>query len=181
MPSATTVTQRFSLVIIVIQNSPFRKEEKAAPPTLQEEWVSATKIIYEAVVRIRDALQLSLNIQAVKLIEDPSDLPESALIAAERFGHLSLCQTFALMKRQSLTLYTDKKSEWCWAPVVALGYADCSPGSESCEIIKPLMGVPDSEKAERFFSEFSKLPLGKYSGVLLVPADKADSRLTCFS
>lgn len=66
----------------------------------------------EAAVKIRDALKLTLNIQAVRFIEDPSEVPESAVNAHERFGHLSLCQAFALVKRDGLTLYTDKSSEW---------------------------------------------------------------------
>ncbi|MBR2740267.1 MAG: DUF169 domain-containing protein [Oscillospiraceae bacterium] len=128
----------------------------------------------EAAVKISDALKLTLNIQAVRFIEDPSEVPESAVNAHDRFGHLSLCQAFALVKRDGLTLYTDKSSEWCWAPVVALGYADCSPGSETFEIIKPLMGVRDLEKADKFFREYPRLPLGKYKGLLLAPADKAE-------
>ena len=128
----------------------------------------------EIAVRLRDTLHLSLHIQAAKLIEDAADVPETALHAREAFGHLSLCQAFALVKRQGLTLYTDKSSEWCWAPAVALGYVDCSPGTESYEIIKPLMGIPDPEKAERFFSAFPRLPLGKYKGVLLAPAESAE-------
>ena len=128
----------------------------------------------EAGIKIRDALKLTLNIQAVKFIEDPSELPEGVLNAKENFGHLSLCQAFALVKRNGVTLYTDKSSEWCWAPVVSLGYADCSPGTEAFEVIKPLMGVTDPEKAQKFFEEYPRLPLGKYSGVLLAPADKAE-------
>ncbi|MBR6404795.1 MAG: DUF169 domain-containing protein [Lachnospiraceae bacterium] len=128
----------------------------------------------EAAGKLKNALHLTLNIQAVKLIEDDSDIPGSALRAREAYGHLSLCQAFALVKRQGLTLYTDRSSEWCWAPVVALGYADCSPGTEAYEIIKPLMGIPDPDKAERFFSDFPRLPLGKYKGVLLAPAEHAE-------
>lgn len=127
-----------------------------------------------AATKIREALHLTLNIQAVKFIEDPSEVPENVLIARESFGHLSLCQAFALVKRQGLTLYTDKNSEWCWAPVVSLGYADCSPGTESFEVIKPLMGITDPEKAQKFFEEYPRLPLGKYSGLLMAPADKAE-------
>ena len=85
----------------------------------------------EAAARLKEALKLKLNIQAVKFIEDPADVPENAIRAREAYGHLSLCQAFALVKRQGLTVYTDKNSEWCWAPAVALGYADCSPGTES--------------------------------------------------
>ena len=128
----------------------------------------------EAAARIRDALHLTLNIQAVKLVEDPGDIPENVILARENYGHLSLCQAFALVKREGVTLYTDRNSEWCWAPAVALGYVDCSPGTESFEIIRPLMGVSDPEKSEQFFKEFPRLPLGKYKGVLLAPAEKAE-------
>ena len=128
----------------------------------------------EAAARLKEALKLKLNIQAVKFIEDPADVPENAIRARDAYGHLSLCQAFALVKREGLTVYTDKSSEWCWAPAVALGYADCSPGTESYEVIKPLMGVTDPEKAERFFSAFPRLPLGKYKGLLMAPADSAE-------
>ncbi len=127
----------------------------------------------EAALRLKSFLDLKLHIQAVKLIEDPADVPAEAVHARELCGHLSLCQAFALTKRQGKTLYTDKTSEWCWAPVVGLGYADCSPGTKTFNIISPLMGVQDPEKATKFFAEFPRLPVGKYQGVLLAPAEEA--------
>ncbi len=127
----------------------------------------------EAALKIKEALDLKLHIQAVKLIEDPAELPEGVEIAREVYGHLSLCQAFGLVKRQGKTLYTDKRSEWCWAPVVGLGYADCSPGTKTFQIISPLMGVQDPEKATRFFADFPRLPVGKVQGVLLAPATEA--------
>ncbi len=126
--------------------------------------------INEAARRLKDFLDLKLEIQAAKLIEDPADVPENALIASKEYGHLSLCQAFALTKRRGKTLYTDKSSEWCWAPAVGLGYGDCSPGTKSYEIICGMIGIPDPERAKRFFADFPRLPLGKYQGVLLGPA-----------
>ena len=128
----------------------------------------------QAAQRLKDFLDLKLNIQAVKLIEDPADVPANAEIARDAFGHLSLCQAFALTKRQGKTLYTDKSSEWCWAPVVGLGYGDCSPGTGSFQVISRLLGIQDPEQANRFFADFPRLPLGKYQGVLLAPATEAE-------
>ena len=128
----------------------------------------------EAAKRLKDYLDLKLNIQAVKLIEDPADVPANAEIASKAFGHLSLCQAFALTKRQGKTLYTDKSSEWCWAPVVGLGYGGCSPGTGSFQRISRLLGIQDPERADKFFAEFPRLPLGKYQGVLLAPATEAE-------
>lgn len=131
-------------------------------------------IVNEAAKRITDFLDLKLNIVAVKLIEDPADVPESASIAGEEWGHLSLCQAFALTKRQGKTLYTDKSSEWCWAPVVGLGYAETGPETPCFREISRLLGIQDQEKADRFFEAFPRLPVGKYKGVLLAPAREAE-------
>lgn len=128
----------------------------------------------EAALRLKDFLDLKLNIQAVRLIEDPADVPADAENAREAFGHLSLCQAFALVKRQGKTLYTDKSSEWCWAPVVGLGYGDCSPGTGSFRVISRLLGIQDPERAEEFFADFPRLPVGKYQGVLLGPATEVE-------
>jgi len=124
--------------------------------------------------KIRDTLDLKLEIQAVKLIKDPAEVPQEALNARETYGHLSLCQAFALTKRLGKTLYTDKSSEWCWAPVVGLGYADCSPGTKSFSVISRLLGIQDQQRADEFFAEFPRLPVGVYQGVLLGPAVSAD-------
>ena len=43
----------------------------------------------EAALRLKEFLDLKLNIQAVKLIEDPADVPANAENAREAFGHLS--------------------------------------------------------------------------------------------
>ena len=128
----------------------------------------------EAALQIKEFLDLKLEIQAVKLIEDPAEVPESAVNAHAEYGHLSLCQAFALTKRHGITLYTDKSSEWCWAPVVGLGYAETGPGTPCFNTISRLLGIQDPERAHKFFADFPRLPVGKYQGVLLGPAVRAE-------
>ena len=113
----------------------------------------------EAALRIKEFLDLKLEIQAVKLIEDPSEVPENAVNAHKEYGHLSLCQAFALTKRHGITLYTDKSSEWCWAPVVGLGYAETGPGTPCFNTISRLLGIQDPERAHKFFADFPRLPV----------------------
>lgn len=123
---------------------------------------------------VKTFLDLKLEIQAVKFISDEAQVPDCAVRAAEKIGHLSLCQAFALAKRQGKTVYTTKASEWCWAPLVALGYVECRPGSDSFEAIVRNLGIASMDEAEDFFTHFPCLPLGKYRGVLVGPAATAD-------
>lgn len=123
---------------------------------------------------MKDFLDLKLEIQAVKFISDEAELPEHAIRAAEQLGHLALCQALALAKRQGKTVYTAKDAEWCWSPLVALGYVDCAPGSAAFETIVKFLGIADAAAGEAFFAAFPRLPLGKYRGVLIGPASSAD-------
>lgn len=118
-------------------------------------------------------LKLDLEIQAVKFITDPADVPADAVNAREQIGHLSLCQALAITKREGKTIYTTKYSEWCWAPLVSMGYVDCSPGSEAFAEISPLIGIQDQEEAKAFFARFPMLPRDKYCGLLIGPARTA--------
>jgi len=119
---------------------------------------------------LKDCLDLTLEIQAVKFIEDPDDVPKEAIIAEKEYGHLALCQALALAKRARKTVYTTKAAEWCWAPLVALGYVSCEPGDESFQMISKCLGMQDPKEAEAFLAKFPTLPRGKYCGVLIAPA-----------
>ena len=116
------------------------------------------------------ALGLKTEPIAVKMIGNESEVPEGAIHPfRDQNRHLALCQAFALVRREKVTIYTDKTSEWCWAPLVAFGMCDSDEGTEAYNVITGVIGVREKDAAKRFFSNFPRLPLGKYIGVLLAP------------
>lgn len=107
---------------------------------------------------------------AVKMIEDEKDVPDNALNPKRDMGkHMSLCQAYALARRNRKTVYMDKASEWCWCPMVCMGYIDAGPGTPSFDILSRFIGISDKAAAEKFFAEFPRLPFGKYKGLVISP------------
>ena len=128
----------------------------------------------EKVKDICEKLQLELHPQAVKMLADGDEIPASAIMAGEKYGHLSYCQAQALAKRDGMTVYMNKKDHWCWASLVGFGMVDCSKGTKAFEALMPALGIADPEKAEAFFGEFPILPPNKYTGTVVAPAETAD-------
>ena len=119
---------------------------------------------------LHSTLELSTEPVAVKLIEAGAEAPKNAIMPYKDFGrHIAACQAFALVRREKKTIYCDKTSEWCWAPLVAFGLCDCEEGTEAYNILTSIGGNKDSEAAKKFFTNFPRMPLGKYQGILLMP------------
>ena len=122
----------------------------------------------------RDILKKTLGMRtepiAVKMVVSESEIPQEAQHTYRDAGvHMALCQAFALVRREKKTIYVDKTSEWCWAPLVAFGLVDTDDGTEAYKIITSVIGIKDIDAARQFFANFPKLPLGKYIGILLAP------------
>lgn len=125
--------------------------------------------------KLNELLELRYPAVALKMVEDESVVPASALRPAEQTGrHIALCQAFALARRQGKTVYMRKQDHWCWNPLITYGAVECRRGTEPFKLISSLMGISDPDKADDFVDSFPKLPLGKYAGVLISPLDKAD-------
>ncbi len=124
----------------------------------------------EEIMEIQSLLKLTLNPQAVKMIEKPEEIPEEAQIASETTGHLAYCQAQALAKRDGKTIYMEKKDHWCWASLVGFGHVDCSPSTPAFEEIARNLGIADLDEARAFFAKFPMLPYGKYIGTVVGPA-----------
>lgn len=119
-------------------------------------------------------LNLELHPQAVKMLTEEDEIPESAIRAGEKFGHLAYCQAQALAKRDGMTVYMEKKDHWCWATLVGFGMVDCSPESPAFETLMPFLGIQDPAKAPEFFAKFPMLPYGKYTGTVVGPAESVE-------
>ena len=125
-------------------------------------------------LKYSEVFRKTLGIQtepiAVKFIEDEAQIPENAVFPLRDLGaHLAMCQAFALVRREKKTILCDKKSEWCWCPLVAFGLCESAEGTDAFEILSSVGGLSDREAGRRWFAAFPRLPFGKYLGVLLAP------------
>jgi uncharacterized protein (DUF169 family) len=65
---------------------------------------------------------------AVKLLNKEMEMPEGAIRPKRDLGyHLSLCQGFAMSRREGKTVAMFIEDMWCYSPVLALGIA--KPGT----------------------------------------------------
>ncbi len=70
-------------------------------------------------------LQLKTFLFAVKLLKKAEDIPEGAVRPKKDLGsHLALCQGFSLSRRDGQTVAMMKEDNWCYAPMIALGFGE---------------------------------------------------------
>jgi uncharacterized protein (DUF169 family) len=121
---------------------------------------------------LHDMLLLRYEPIAVKMIEDLADVPENAVNPKRDMGkHMCLCQAYALTRRNKKTIFMDKDSEWCWCPLVCMGYVESAPGTKTFDFLTGFIGIGDKDAAKNFFSRFPRLPYGKYKGIVSAPLD----------
>ncbi|MBR4953615.1 MAG: DUF169 domain-containing protein [Oscillospiraceae bacterium] len=120
-------------------------------------------------------LRLNNPAVALKFIEDEKDVPENALRPyRDKQRHYSICQAFALARRENRTVFMTKDDEWCWNPMITYGLVECKRGTPEFDLLASYMGIKDKEKAADFVDNFPKLPYGKYKGTLIAPLCDAD-------
>jgi uncharacterized protein (DUF169 family) len=94
---------------------------------------------------------------AVKMLAKEEEIPQDAFRPRRDRGfHLSLCQAFAMSRRQRVTVAMLKEDNWCWAPLIGLGLVDAQA----------------AEKFEATKNQVKILPrfeYGKYLGIVSTP------------
>jgi uncharacterized protein (DUF169 family) len=125
---------------------------------------------------LHDMLLLRYEPIAVKMIKDLAEVPENAVHPKRDMGkHMSLCQAYALTRRNKKTIFTDMDSEWCWCPIICMGYVDSEPGSKTYDFMANFIGgrhkdsVDSKDAVKSFFAHFPRLPYGKYKGIVSAP------------
>ncbi len=119
---------------------------------------------------LRKELILRYEPIAIKMIEDEKEVPKEAIYPKRDLGkHMALCQAFAKTRRDMKTIYMDKHSEWCWAPLIGLGLVECREGSEAFDLVCRKLGFKDLDTAREFFAHFPMLPRNKYIGIVSAP------------
>jgi len=60
---------------------------------------------------------------AVRMLKNEEEIPDGAIRPLKDLGHhLSLCQSFALARRQGKTIAMLKEDNWCCEPVIGYGF-----------------------------------------------------------
>ncbi|MFB3885746.1 MAG: DUF169 domain-containing protein [Thermodesulfobacteriota bacterium] len=120
-------------------------------------------------VELERLLQLRTSPIAIKLLKKERDLPEGAKRPKRDFGfHLSLCQAFAMSRRNKETIAMFKEDHWCYLPVIAYGLAKppdfFMDGSTYFK-----RGVGDLKIAKRMAKDLPRLEYGRYVGSVSSP------------
>jgi uncharacterized protein (DUF169 family) len=111
---------------------------------------------------------------AVKLLKDEKEAPEGATRPKRGLGyHLSLCQGFAMSRREGSTVAMFLEDMWCYSPVLALGMA--RPPEYYLEGNTYFPGhVGNREQAANLARDFPRLEYGRCIGVASAPLKKAE-------
>ena len=110
---------------------------------------------------------------AVRLLENEQDIPDGAKRPMKDFGHhLSLCQAYAMSRREGVAIAVLKEDMWCSYPVIGYGLAEppeyfldghsCYPGAKS------------TKGARNWARAFPRLETGKYIGIASAPLEAAN-------
>lgn len=111
---------------------------------------------------------------AVKLIEKEEDIPEGAVRPLRDLGyHMPLCQVFATSRREGTLMAALKEDMLCFEPVVGYGMAE--PPQYFLEGHNRFPeDVESLEIGRNYASDFPRLPVGKYIGVISAPLQTAN-------
>jgi uncharacterized protein (DUF169 family) len=113
---------------------------------------------------------------AVKLIEKEEDVPEDAVRPLRDLGyHMPLCQAFATSRRDGTLMAELKEDMLCFEPVVGYGMAE--PPQYFLEGHNRFpKDVENLEAGKNYATDFPRLPVGKYIGVISAPLMAAKFR-----
>ena len=111
---------------------------------------------------------------AVKLLKHEKEMPTGAIRPKKDLGHhLSLCQGFAMSRREGNTVAMFLEDMWCYSPVLALGIAKPPEYYLEGNTYFPTH-VGNLEQAANLAKNFPRLEYGKCIGIASAPLKKAD-------
>jgi len=118
-------------------------------------------------------LRLKTRVLAIKLLKKGDEIPKNAVRPLKDLGHhLSLCQAFALSRRQEMPIAIFKEDNWCFEPVVGYGFAEPPQ-----YFLDGHNRYPDTartlEAGSRWAHNMPKLEVGRYVGIVSAPLSKA--------
>jgi len=126
-------------------------------------------VFHEYGEELEKRLRLKTFPLAIKLLQKEEDIPAEAKRPMRDFGqHFSLCQGFAMSRREGIVVAMLKEDMWCFEPVV--GYGIEEPPQYFLEGYNRFpRDVKTLEAGANYAREFPRLETGKYIGVMSAP------------
>ncbi|GAI87721.1 unnamed protein product [marine sediment metagenome] len=129
-------------------------------------------ILYEYGDKIETFLKLNTFVLAIKLLKNKKEIPLDTKRPKKDFGyHLSLCQAFAISRREGRSLAILKEDMWCFEPVIGLGLAKASP-----YFLQGHNRFPGTartlEAGKNWAQSLPHFEWGKYEGIAFSPLSK---------
>jgi len=110
---------------------------------------------------------------AVKMLKSESEIPEGAIRPKKDRGvHYAACQAFAAARREGITLAMFIEDHWCFEPIISYGLVETP--KDYLEGSMSAFFVADKEAARKRGSEMTRLPYGKYAGMVIGPLKSAN-------
>ena len=129
-------------------------------------------ILHEYGNKIETHLKLNTFALAIKLLKNKKEIPSNTKRPKKDFGyHLSLCQAFAISRREGTSFAMLKEDMWCFEPVVGLGLAKAP--QYFLEGHNRFPGTARTlEAGKNWAQSFPHFEWGKYKGIAFAPLSK---------
>ena len=109
---------------------------------------------------------------AIKMLKSESEIPQGAVRPKKDKGeHYAACQAFAVARRQGMTLAMFLEDHWCFEPIISYGLVQTP--QDYLDGATNAFFIADKEAAAKHARTMTRLPVGKYAGMVLGPLKTA--------
>ncbi len=109
---------------------------------------------------------------AIKMLKSESEIPQGAVRPKKDRGeHYAACQAFAVARRQGMTLAMFLEDHWCFEPIISYGLVQTP--QDYLDGATNAFFIADKEAAAKHARTMTRLPVGKYAGMVLGPLKTA--------
>ena len=110
---------------------------------------------------------------AIKMLKSESEVPKGAVRPKKDRGeHYAMCQAFAVVRRQGMTLAMFIEDHWCFEPVISYGLVETP--QDYLDGFTNSFFIADKGAAAKHAREMTRIPVGKYPGMVLGPLKTAN-------
>jgi uncharacterized protein (DUF169 family) len=104
----------------------------------------------------------------IKMLKSEAEIPQGAVRPKKDRGeHLAMCQAFAIVRRQGVTLAMFLEDHWCFEPIISYGLVETP--KNYLEGFAASFFMADKEAAAKHAREIPRIPYGMYSGMVFGP------------